>query len=201
MLLSLEDVKSLYVLSCLALCLIIVSPTLSMFVPVPSAERFSEFWLLGADHMAEDYPFNVEAHTTYKVDLGVGNRMGSLEYYRVCVKLRNQTEPLPDAFNATPSALDSLLEYRVFVGENEVWERWVLFSFEDVSFEGNSCRVLSLVFDGHILNVDKPAMWDEDNHGFYFQLFFELWLYNRALTDFQYHNRFVGIWLNMTALT
>jgi hypothetical protein len=41
-------------------------------------------------------------------------------------------------------------------------------------------------------------MWDSESHGFLFQLFFELWLYDLASQGFQYHNRFVGVWLNMT---
>jgi len=195
---SLEDFKLLYVLSCLGLGLIILSPTLAMVVKLPSGERFSELWLLGSGHMAEDYPFNVAEGQACKVYLGIGNHMGGLEYYKVYVKFRNQTEHLPDALNGTPSILDPVLEYRMFLRENEVWEREVLFSFEGISFDGNFCKVSSLVVDGCMLNVDKSAVWDEENHGFYFQLFFELWVYNNTLADFQYHNRFVWIWLNMT---
>jgi len=195
---SLEDFKLLYVLSCLSLGLIILSPTLAMVVRLPSGERFSELWILGSEGMAEDYPFNVAEGQAYKVYLGISNHMGGLEYYKVYVKFRNQTEHLPDALNGTPSILDPVLEYRMFLRENEVWEREVLFSFEGISFDGNFCKVSSLVVDGCMLNVDKSAVWDEENHGFYFQLFFELWIYNATVSDFQYHNRFVWIWLNMT---
>lgn len=198
MLLGLDDVKSLYVLSCLALCLIIVLPTLAMFASVPGDEHFSELWLLGAGHMAEDYPFNVEAHAAHRVYLGIGNRMGGLEYYRIYVKFRNQTESLPDVLNMTPSTLEPLLEYRVLVEGDGVWEREVQFSFENVSFNGSSCKVTGLVVDGHVMDVDKSALWDEENHGFYFQMFFELWLYSDDVADFQYHNRSVGVWLNLT---
>ncbi len=31
-----------------------------------------------------------------------------------------------------------------------------------------------------------------------YQLFFELWLYNVTSGEFQYHNRFVSIWLKIT---
>lgn len=195
---SFEDFRLLYVLSCFGLGLIILSPTLAIVIRLPGGERFSELWILGSEGMAEDYPFNVKENGVYKVYLGIGNHMGGLEYYRVYLKFRNQTEPLPDALNGTPSVLDPLLEYRVFLRDNEVWEREVLFSFEGVSFEGNFCRVSSLVVDGCVLNADKSAVWDEENHGFYFQLFFELWIYNATVSDFQYHNRFVWIWLNMT---
>ena len=195
---KLENYKVIFVAVGLVGVLIFASPALSLVLRLPGGERFSELWVLGPGHMAEDYPFNVKANEVYKVYLGIGNHMGGLEYYRVCVKFRNQTEPLPDALNGTPSVLDPLLEYRVFLRDNEVWEREVLFSFEGISFEGNFCRVSSLVVDGCVLNVDKSAVWDEENSGFYFQLFFELWIYNGTVSDFQYHNRFVWIWLNMT---
>ena len=195
---SFENFKLLYMLSCIGLGLIVLSPTLAMVIQVPGGERFSELWILGPGHMAEDYPFNVAANEVYKVYLGIGNHMIGLEYYKVNVKFRNQTEPVPDAFNGTPSTLDSLLEYRFLLRDKEIWEKEILFSFEDVSFEGNMCRVSKLVIDGYALDVDKVAVWDEESGGLYCQLFFELWLYDAAVSSFQYHNRFVGIWLNMT---
>jgi len=60
---SFEDFKLLYVLSCVGLGLIILSPTLTVFIKLPGGERFSELWILGPDHMAEDYPFNMLNNT------------------------------------------------------------------------------------------------------------------------------------------
>lgn len=190
---SIGDLKLVYVASVVVLSLIIVAPTVTMVVTLPGGERFSELWLLGQNRMAEDYPFNVKANETYKVYLGLGNHLGGLEYYLVYVKFRNQTESLPDSMNGTS-------EYRVFLGDSEVWEKNITFSFdfERVAFDGNVCKISNLVLDGLVLNVDKVAAWDSATNGFYCQLFFELWLYNAALSGFQYHNRFVGIWLNMT---
>ncbi|MEM2105890.1 MAG: DUF1616 domain-containing protein [Candidatus Bathyarchaeia archaeon] len=195
---SFEDFRLVYVLACFGLGLIILSPTLAMVVRLPGGEPFSELWILGSGRMAEDYPFNVTEGQECKIYLGVANHMGGLEYYRVYVKLRNQTEPLPDSVNGTPSALDPVFEYRVFLRDGEVWEREVVFSFDGISFEGNSCRVSRLVLDGYVLDVDKSALWDEENNGFYCQLFFELWIYDATVSTFQFHNRFVWLWLNMT---
>jgi hypothetical protein len=193
-----DDFKLVYVFLCFGLGLIVLSPTLAMLVRLPGGERFSELWVLGFKHVAEDYPFNVTVHEGYSVYLGIANHMGSLQSYRVYVKFRNQTESLPDAVNGTPSALGPISEYCVFLREGEVWETELSFSFEGITFEGNSCRVSSLVNEGYVLDVDKSAVWDEENSGFYFQLFFELWIYNATVSDFQYHNQFVGLWLNMT---
>jgi len=195
---SFEDFKLLYIVLCLFLGLIILSPTLALVVRLPSGERFSELWVLGSGGLAEDYPFTIVDGEMYNVSLGVGNHMGGSEYYLVYVKVRNQTEALPDAFNGTPSVLEPDFEYRFFLRDNAVWERKTLFSFKGISFEGNLCRVSSFVVDGHVLDVDKLAVWDEENRGFYLQLFFELWRYDSTTSAFQYHNRFVGLWLNFT---
>jgi hypothetical protein len=86
----------------------------------------------------------------------------------------------------------------MFLRDNETWEKELLFSFEGVSFQGNVCKISRVVVDGYALSVDKNTVWNEESNGFYFQLFFELWRYNSTSTCLQYHNRFVGIWLNMT---
>lgn len=195
---SFEDFKLFYVLLFLGLGFIILSPTLAIVLRLPSGGRFSELWILGPSHMTGDYPFNVLENEVYKVYLGIGNYMSGLEYFKVYVKFRNQTEPLPDAFNGTPSILDPLLQYCVFLRDNETWEREIHFSFEEVSFEGDVCKIPKLVINGCVLNIDKVAVWDEENHGYYCQLFFESWLYNATVSTFRFQNRFVGIWLNMT---
>ena len=195
---SVDDVKFLYGLACFALGLIVVSPTVVMFVSLPGGEPFSELWLLGERHMAEGYPFDVRENETYRVFLGVGNHMGLSEYYRVYVKFRNQSESLPDVLSGTPSVLPPLFEYRFFVGENETWETLVDFSFSGVSVDGNVSRVSGVTVDGVDVFVDKTAAWDSEGDGYYYQLFFELWLYDVASSGFRFHDRFVGLWLNMT---
>ena len=193
-----ENVKLVYVFSCVALCLVILSPTLASVVTFPEGEKFSELWVLGPNRMAEGYPFNVSAGEVYKVYLGVGNHMGDLGYYRVYVKFRNQSEPLPNSTAGVPSSLEPVFEYNVFLRNNETWERELSFSFEGVSFEGNVSRVSKVLVDGYAVDVDKIAVWDETNNVFYYQLFFELWIYNATVSGFQFHDRWVGFWLNMS---
>lgn len=195
---SASDLKLVYVVSCVLLGLIIVAPTLAMVITLPSGERFSELWLLGQNQMAEDYPFNVKAGEAYTIYLELSNHMGGSEYYLVYMKFRNQTESIPDSMNGTSSTLEPLSEYRVFLSDNNVWEKKLSFSFEGITFDGNMCKVSTLILNSSILSVDKIVAWDPTNSGFYYQLFFELWLYNATLSGFQYHNRFAGIWLNMT---
>ena len=196
---NLGDAKLVYAFSCIVLSLIILSPTLAMVIPSPSGERFSELWLLGSDHMLAYYPFNVSAGETYKVYLGINNQMGNLSYYRVNVKLRNESEPLPNSTMGLPSPLEPIFEYNVFLRNNETWEREVLFSFAAVSFEGDVCRVSKVLIGEHAVDVSKIAVWNETSNAFYYELFFELWIYDPAGSGFQFHNRDVGFWLNMSS--
>jgi hypothetical protein len=170
-----------------------------MVLHLPSGERFSELWILGPGHMAEGYPFNVRAHVSYLVYLGVGNHMGSSAYYGVYVKFRNQSEALPNATAETPSPVPSLYEYRVFLEDGKSWEAPLTFSFSDISIVENRSTVGSLAINDFSLSVDKPALWDVENNGYYYQVFMELWIYDASSGAFQFHNRFVGIWLNMTS--
>ncbi|MEM2147846.1 MAG: DUF1616 domain-containing protein [Candidatus Bathyarchaeia archaeon] len=195
------DVKLAYVFSCIALSLIILSPTLAHVVSWPEGEKFSELWILGPNRMAEGYPFNVSAGMLYRIYLGVGNHLGKSAYYKVYVKLRNQSEPLPNSTAGVPSPLEPIYEFHVFLADNSTWEREISFSFEQVSFNGNVCRIGGLMFDGHYAAVDKGAVWDAERNGFFIQLFFELWLYNADISDFEFHNRYVNLWFNMSTVS
>jgi len=197
---NLDEYRVVFVAGSLVLILIAAAPTLGLIVPFPSgSERFSEFWVLGPGHMAEGYPFNVVVNGSYSVFVGVGNHLGVSAYYLVCVKFRNQSEPLPNATVSEPSPLPSLYEYRAFVVDGGVWEAPLTFSVLKASRNDDSMFVDRLFINDVVFVVNSSARWDSEYKGFYFQLFLELWLYDTALQKFQYHNRFVGIWINMTA--
>jgi len=198
---NLDEYRMVFVAGSLVLMLIAATPTVSLFMVVSSGggERFSELWLLGPNHLAGDYPFNVDVNETYRVFAGVGNHLGGSSYYLVYVKFRNQTQPLPDVSGSTPSSLPSLYEFRFFIEEGETWESLLTFAFQNVSLQGNSVFVSNVSINDVTFSVNSYSMWDSENQGFHYQLFFELWLYDITSRSFQYHNRFVGIWLNMTS--
>ncbi len=180
--------------------LIVASPALSRLLVYPRTEFFTEFWLLGANHRAEDYPFNVTVDEAYKVFLGIGNRLGYAAYYKVAVKFRNQTQSGADSFNRTWSSLSPLYEVRAFVADETTWEAPLTFSF---GYEYNETRsrvdVHSMMLNGNSLEISNCTVtWDAERSGFFGNLFFELWIYNATADGFQYHERFVGLWLNMT---
>ena len=194
-----QDYRTLFQVACLGFVLSAVSPALSQVVSFPGGgERFSELWLLGPDHMAEDYPFNVRVGELNTVYLGIGNHLGCSAYYAVYVKFRNQTQPLPNSTVSAASSLPSICEFRGFVSDGGEWETLVDFAVLSGFVHGNLSFVEGLSVNGREVWVNSSAVWDSEYKGFYYQLFFELWLYNVTSQSFQFHDRFVGIWLNMT---
>jgi hypothetical protein len=197
---NLEEYRTVFLTGSFVLMLIAVVPTVSLILPFSSgSERFSELWLLGPNQKAEDYPFNVGVNETYSVFVGVGNHLGVSSYYLVYVKFRNQTEPLPNATVSEPSSLSPLFEFRFFVVDGGAWEKPLTFSVLEASRDDDFMFVDRLSINDVVFSVNASARWDSEYEGFYFQLFFELWLYNVTSQSFQFHNRFVGIWLNMTS--
>jgi hypothetical protein len=72
-------------------------------------------------------------------------------------------------------------------------------SFSNVSGLENTLFVKALTVNGVSFELSKMASWDSNSTGYFYQLFVELWIYNSTAEGLQYHNRFVGLWLNVTA--
>ena len=194
-----QNYRTFFIVGSLVSVLLAASPALSLLVSFPrSGERFSELWLLGPNHMAEDYPFNVQAGEENSLFMGVNNHLGRSAYYLVSAKFRNQTQPLPNASSSEPSSLPSVYEFQFFVADGDVWEAPVTFEIPNASVQGNTMVVESVSVNDKASQVGCSSIWDSEYSGFYFQLFFELWLYSSTGSSFQFHDRFVGIWLNMT---
>jgi hypothetical protein len=130
--------------------------------------------------------------------LGVGNHMGFSEYYLVYVKFRNQTQQPPSGINSQPSPLPPLYEFRFFLADGELWEVPINFAIQNISLQKDSVFVSNIFINGVTFPVGCPSTWDSKNRGFYYQLFFELWIYDPTSSGFRFHDRFVGIWLNIT---
>ncbi|UCE44146.1 MAG: DUF1616 domain-containing protein [Candidatus Bathyarchaeota archaeon] len=192
---ELKEYRRFFGTASLTLMLLVASPVLSMVISIPvGREFFSEFWLLGPDHRAEGYPFNVELNVTQEpVYVAVCNNLGYTVYYRVYMKLRNQTQP--GANRTMPSSLEPLYEFRFLLSDRELWETACVFSFQ-----GESALVSEVLINGDASPVNCSSAWDSEQRGFYYQLFFELWLYNGTTRSFEYHDRSVWLWLNMTSL-
>jgi hypothetical protein len=148
--------------------------------------------------MAQDYPFNVKTNETYSAYVGVTDHMDSSVYYYLYIKFRNESEIPPNATAGTPSLVQPLYEQRVFVQDGKNWTGSLDFSFSGISFSKNQSIIHSVTLDGVTFNVDKTGSWDSENKGYYYQLFIELWIYNVTSNQAEFHDRFVGLWLNAT---
>ena len=193
---DLKDYRNLFVACSMVLSFFAVTPSLNIFVPFYVEESFSELSILGPTHMAKDYPFDIRVNTENSLFVTVGNHMGGSTYYMVYVKLRNQTQSFPG--NGMPSSLAPLYEFRVFLLDGEEWEGVLRFKFLEVLRQADMVRVRKMLINNVVFEMDSSSKWDSKYSGFYFQLFFELWLYDMTSRSFRYHDRFVGVWLNMT---
>ena len=162
-------------------------------------EQFSEFWLLDADRMTENYPFNVSSGASYTVFVDVANHMGSSQQYRVYAKFRDSNQSVLERNTGLPSSSSPLYEFEFSIEDEEVWGSAVNFGFQDVSVEDDVLTVGDVIINGVVHSVDASTSWDSRINGFYFELFFELWRYDADLRSFRFDDRSVGIRLNMTS--
>ena len=201
---NLQEYKTLLFVVTAVLALLVASPALQRLLVYPQTEFFTEMWLLGPEHKAENFPFNITSNSNYNIFLGIGNHLGSCAYYSIQVKFRNQTQPAADSFNRTASSLPPLYGFTVFVADKETWEMPIAFSFayayDEDPFNATLSQVKfnNVMFNGVALDLSGySATWDSERNGFFGNLFFELWIYNDTLGDFQYHERYTGLWFNM----
>lgn len=185
------------------IALLVASPALSRLLVYPQTEFFTAMGLLGPSHMAEDYPFNITRGQAYNIYLDLTNHLGYSAYYVVEVKFRNSTQSAPSSFgpvsNQTPSSLPSLYNVSAFVADEGSWELPVSFSFDFVNTTLLTVQMRSLTLNGAILNLSSCSIaYSSQTDRFAGNLFFELWLYNRTTSVFQYNDNWVGLVLNMT---
>jgi hypothetical protein len=183
--------------------LLVASPALSRLLVYPQTEFFTEMGLLGPNHTAEDYPFNITSGQPYRVYLNLTNHLGYSAYYLVEVKFRNSTESAPYNFgplsNRTPSSLPSLYNITAFVANGDSWEVPLTFSFNHTSVASSIVQMRSLTLNNVYLSMSGPSIaWSPTTSMFTGFLFFELWIYNSTTSVFQYHQRDVSLVLNMT---
>jgi len=165
---------------------------------MPAEEKFTELYVLGPNHTFNNIPYNVEVGQTYLVYLGVGNHMGSSSYYTSFIKLRNETEPLPNTALGTPSQLPALYEYKSFVNDEAYWEAPLTFQVKTLTFANNVSYLPSITINGLDFPVNKASEWNSNKTGYYYSIFVELWIFNSTLGVSQYHDRSVNLFLNLT---
>jgi uncharacterized membrane protein len=160
------------------------------------ARSFSEIWLLGPAHQVDNYPFlPVSVGQNYSAYVEVGNHLGSPANYSVLVKFRNQTQSFPTA--STPSSLPSLYSFSISVQDGGAGEAPLTFAISDATLNTttNTTLVTKISINGVTREPDTIAKWDEERNGYYYQVIFELWIFNSTTSNYQYHDCFADLWL------
>jgi len=198
---ALQQYKTLLLVVTVVLALFVASPAIQQLVAVPQTTYFTELSIFGAYHNAT-YPYNITVGQSYPLYINVDHHLGSCAYYLIEVKFRNQTQSAPDSFNYTSSDMPSLGNISFCVANNQALELPIDISFQYKLDLNNTDQLdmQNIIVNGFSLSVSPTTTiaWDSQRIGYYGNLFFELWIFNDTANAFQYNQRYVSLWLNMT---
>ncbi|MCW3984547.1 MAG: DUF1616 domain-containing protein [Candidatus Bathyarchaeota archaeon] len=197
---NLKNYRIVFIVVILLAALFVASPAIQKVLVYPPAQSasFSELWLLGPEKKAENYTSSISRNENYTVYLGVANQLGSCAYYRVDVKLCNATQQPPSSFNRTASTQPSLYSMNLIVPDKGILEMPLSFSF-NYTFDEMLYQInfVDLTLNGLPLNLEGYTVAWTPQSAFSVDLIFELWIYNSATNVFDYHERYVGLHLNI----
>jgi hypothetical protein len=193
---NLEKYHALFILITMGLALVAAYPVIELAVPKGSSERFSEFWLLNPNQVADDHPFELKVGDEYEFVVGVNNNMGFSTFYKIVSKvgILNQHS---DISNLEPNEMLLLNEYIFFVENEKMWESTFSFEVLDVDIDSGGKLIGNVSMNDNIFPFNGPAISNNEPTEFYCQLLLELWIYDESISDFRYDN-VVWIWLNLT---
>jgi uncharacterized membrane protein len=177
---------------------LIVSANIAGSIKLPSEDQFSEIHLLGTQHKASNYPYNLSPGQNYPLFLDVGNHMGASAYYLVYIKLLNASDPMPNQNSSSP--IQPIYTYLFLSKDEQIVEYPADFSISNVSFFNNQSNIGNIRINGINFIINKPALWNQTTLMFQYKLLFELWQFNTQSNTLQYDNRFVSLQLNCTGI-
>jgi uncharacterized membrane protein len=150
--------------------------------------------------MADNYPYNVTSGQNNSVFLGIRNYLGYCAYYLVEAKFRNQNQSAPNSFNRIPSTLSPLFNITAIVADEDQWEYPLTFSFNyTYNATLSEVELITLKLNDATLSLGNYTIaWNSTRKGFFGNLFFETWIYDKTINTFRYHERYIGLWLNLT---
>jgi hypothetical protein len=178
--------------------LLVASPAVQQLLAAPQTTFFTEMGLLGVDHTGA-YPSNVTSGQSNQFYLDFTNHLGACAYYSLQIKLLNENQTQPNGFTHTNSNVEPLSSLTFFVANNQTYELPI-----DVSFQytadavAGTLTVQSLNVNGIVVDgAETTIAWNPQKSGYFGNLVFELYIYNDTTGVFQYHERFVNLWLQM----
>jgi hypothetical protein len=195
----LSQYKTVILVVTTALALLIASSSIQQLLVYPQTDNLTEFWMFGPNHDAS-YPGNVTADQTYRIYLDVTNHLGSAAYYNVEMQFRNQTQSGAGSFNRTSSDLPALSSIAMVAADNQTAEAAldISFQYHVASGDASTLYMDNVTVNGFTLDASATTItYDKDKGGFYGNLVFELYIYNGTTNAFQYHQRYLSLWLKM----
>lgn len=193
---ELKHYKAVFIGIALIGIVLLAMPSIALIVKLPPGQQFSYIYLLGPDHMFDSIPSNVQAGVIYSVYLGVGNQMGSSEYYTCAVKIGNESAVLPNSTLGEPSPLPVLFDYKFLLSANTVWEAPLTFEINQLATNGSGSYISALTINGVEYSTSLHSAWDSNRSGYYYTLLIELYMFNSGVLT--YDNRYVAINLNVS---
>ncbi len=187
--------KEIFLVIIAVIIVVIAFPFIQQALVDKKPEPNSELWLLGQQHTADNYPFNIKSNQNYTVFIDVKNNLGDMVQYMIRARFLNMTQ------RATASPVPSIYSSTAAVEDGATWAFPITFSidyaFDEATFKVN---LNSISVNNMTTNAsDISVAWDSDNEGRFGYLDFELWIYDNDAREFKNHGRSVDLRLNMTA--
>jgi uncharacterized membrane protein len=196
--LSLHQYKALILIVSSVFALFAASPVIQQFLVFSQPENLTEIALFGQYHNTT-YPYNITRDQQYQLYLNITNHLGSAAYYNVEVKFRNQTQSAPNSFSHTASELPPLCKITALAANNQSIEIPIQIVLHYGWKKPAQIMLNSITLNGYNLDTNSAVLnWDFQRIGFFGNLFFELWIYNGTIGSFEYNQRYVSLWFNMT---
>lgn len=194
-----QKYRALILVIIAVLALLAVTPLIQQYVSAPTTQPITELYMLGSNHNAT-YPYNITSGESYLLYLTVNNHLGSSGNYMLQMKFRNQTMSGPDSFNHIESNLTALAKYTFTLDNDKSFELPV-----NVTFNYQLDQILpqmnlnNITVNDQTFQMDNLAVpWDSSKNAYLGNLFFELYLYNSTTNDFQYNQRYLSLWVNLS---
>jgi uncharacterized membrane protein len=195
----LQNYRALILVVVAILALIIATPVIEQYVSAPKTESITELSVLGPYRNAT-YPYNLTSGDRYSLYFTVTNHLGSSANYMLQAKFRNQNQSGPDSFNQTSSSLPALAEFTFTVDDEKSIELPIDVSFiYKITPLESKANLNSIAINDSTVDMNNlPVTWDSTKNAYLGNIFFELYLYNSTSGDFQYNQRYVSLWVNLS---
>jgi len=191
-----KDIEAGFFIVTLLGSLIFAWPVIETYMPSIPGDKYTELFLLGPTHEAENYPNEIHAGEQYRLYLNVVNHRAALSYYKLQIKIRSIIEPPPNPIEGIESNLAAITELPIILSPEGKWEEAITLTFPEIRQVNDTILIPNANIGSNIFYLNK-TLSGENETGIGLGLFFELWLLDEATSEFHFDNRFVELWLNV----